>query len=87
MLKNYIMEKLKKIGSADRKFKCLSVTHDMTKKECEQCKLLVEPAKLKQEQEGQGEYIFWVRHLPSQMKIMKFRKREGTELYLKKGRN
>ena len=28
MLKNYIMENLKKLGSADRKFKSLSVTHD-----------------------------------------------------------
>jgi len=38
ILKNYIMANLKKLGSADRKFKCLSVTHDITKKEREQCK-------------------------------------------------
>jgi len=44
----YIMENLKKLGSADRKFKCLSVTHDMTKKEREQRKFLVESAKLKE---------------------------------------
>ena len=58
MLKNYIMENLKKLGSADRKFKCLSVTHDMTKKEREQCKFLVESAKLKEQQECQGNTFF-----------------------------
>jgi len=46
------------------------------KKEREQCKFLVESAKLKEQQEGQGEYIFRVRGPPSQMKIMRFRKRE-----------
>jgi len=58
MLKHYIMENLKKLGSADRKFKFLSITHDMTKKEREQCKFLVVSAKLKEQQEGQEDTFF-----------------------------
>jgi len=45
----------------------------MTVKEREQCKSLVEEAKKKQSEET-GNFIYRVRGLPGQMKIVKFRK-------------
>ena len=43
--KNRIMESLSKLRTADAKFKNLSITHDMTKNERTELKLLVEEAK------------------------------------------
>jgi len=47
--------------------------HDMTIKEREKCKSLVAEAKIKQS-EGMGNFVYRVRGLPGQMKIVKFRK-------------
>jgi hypothetical protein len=72
--KNKIMESLSKLRQADDKFKNISITHDMTKKERTECKLLVEEAKKKQDQD-QGEWIYRVRGLPGLMKIIKLAKK------------
>ena len=40
--------------SAEAKYKQLSITHDMTQKDRTQCKPLVQEAKDKEQQEGQG---------------------------------
>ena len=46
-VKNLVMESLYKIKHLDSKFKSVIVTHDLTKKEREECNELVEEAKLK----------------------------------------
>jgi len=71
--KNRIMECLFKLKNADPKFKTVSITHDFTKSEREECKVLVEKAKKKQADE-QGEYIWRVRGLPGQLKLVKLKK-------------
>ena len=53
-----VMESMSKLKSAEAKYKQLSITHDMTQKERTQCKLLVQEAKDKEQQEGQGEWIY-----------------------------
>lgn len=72
--KNRIMETLFKLRNAPDKFKNLSITHDMTKSERIECKKLVEDAKKKESDEPQGEYIWRVRGLPGQLKLIKIRK-------------
>ena len=72
-LKNRVMETLYKLRGAEDKFRNISVTHDFTKAERLECKSLVEEAKKKQ-QEEQGEYLWRVRGLPGQLKVIKFRK-------------
>ena len=72
-LKNRVMECLHKLKAADDKFKNISVTHDMTKADREECKSLVEEAKKKQTEET-GEYLWGVRGLPGQLKLVKLRK-------------
>lgn len=72
-LKNQIMESMYKLKGADDKFKNISVTHDMTQKERDECKALVAEAKEKQTGES-GEYIWRVRGLPGQLKLVKTKK-------------
>ena len=71
--KNRVMESLYKLQNADSKFTNVSITHDMTLNEREECKTLVEEAKLKQSSET-GEFIWRVRGLPGQLKLVKLRK-------------
>ena len=71
--KNHMMESLYKLKDADECFKNISVTHDLTQSERLECKKLVDEAKKKQ-QEEQGEYIWRVRGLPGQLKLVKIRK-------------
>ena len=72
--KNRVMESLSKLKSASDTFKNLSITHDMTKNERLECKKLVEEAKLKETGNQQGEFIWRVRGLPGQLKLIRFRK-------------
>jgi len=72
-LKNRIMECLNKLKTADDKFKDISITHDLTKNERAECKELVEEAKKKQSEE-KGEYLWRVRGLPGQLKVVRLRK-------------
>jgi len=73
-IKNRVMESLSKLKSASDKFKNLSITHDMTKNERSECKRLVEEAKKKESDDHQGEFIWRVRGLPGQLKLIRFRK-------------
>ena len=45
----------------EAKFKSIIVTHDMTKMEREECKILVEKAKVKTQMEQSGEWMYQVR--------------------------
>jgi len=74
-VKNVVMENVTKLGSARNEFTGVTVSHDMTIKEREQCRDLVEEAKNKQKTES-GNYIYRVRGLPGQMKIVRFRTSE-----------
>ena len=74
MTKNYLMNNLYYLRKTP--YKEVVISHDMTRKERDQCKKLVEEAKKKESEESSGEWIFRVRGLPGQMKIMKIRKRK-----------
>jgi hypothetical protein len=67
-LKNRVMESLRMLKNGDEKFKNLSITHEMTRKEREECKRLVEEAKSKQ---VEGEFKYRVRGSPGNMKIVR----------------
>jgi len=67
------MESLYKMKSLADRFKNVIIAHDMTKKEREQCKVLVENAKYRTENEA-GEWIYSVRGPPGRMKIVQIRK-------------
>lgn len=76
--KNLVMQNLSHLRSANNELKGISIAHDMTKKEREECKKLVEEAKKKQNEaahdgHGSGEYIYRVRGAPGQMKIVKLK--------------
>jgi len=71
--KNLVMNNVTNPRSAKHRFLGVTITHDMTVKEREQCKLLVEEAK-KMQNEETGNYIYRVRGPPGQMKVVKFRK-------------
>ena len=73
--KNLIMENLNKLKEAANKYKQVIVVHDMTKKEREECRVLVDEAKTKTAQEPSGEWVYVVRGLPSQMKLLRVKKR------------
>jgi len=72
-VKNVVMSNVTNLRSAKDKFLGVTISHDMTVKEREQCKLLVEEAK-KMQNEETGNYIYRVRGPPGQMKLMKFQK-------------
>jgi len=52
-----------KLRDAPDKFKNVSITHDLTKKERSECKLLIDEAKKKQSEET-GEFLWQVRRPP-----------------------
>lgn len=74
-IKNEVMEALGKLAEAEDKFRMLSVSHDLTQKEREECKELVEEARHKQQQDNSGEWVYRVRGQPGDMKVVKLRKR------------
>lgn len=71
--KNRVMESLFKLKSASDLYKNVSVTHDLTRSERDACKALIEEAKIKQSEET-GEYLWRVRGLPGQMRVIRLRK-------------
>jgi len=73
-IKNLVMESLFKLKSLQAKFQGIGVAHDMTKKEREECKELVLEAKAKS-QRASGEWTYWVRGAPGQMKIIQVKMR------------
>jgi len=74
-IKNIVKENVTKLGSAKDRFEGITISHDMTVKEREQCRELVEEAKKKEKAEMEN-FIYRVRGLPGQMKIVRFRKGE-----------
>ena len=68
-IKNVVMESLFKLKHAEQKFKSIIVTHDMTQKERDQCKNVVEEAKQKESHDTSGEYKYRVRGPPGNMII------------------
>ena len=72
-IKNMIMESLYKIKSMDARLRNVIVAHNLTKKQREECKALVEEAKAKTEQES-GDFIYRVRGPPGLMRMVKVRK-------------
>ena len=72
-VKNLIMENAGKLGNAIDEFKGVTISHDMTKAEREQCREMVEEAKLKQSNET-GNWVHKVRGLPGLMKVVSFQK-------------
>jgi len=73
--KNLIMESLYRLRHAETKFKKIIVAHDMTRTERAECKRLVAEAKEQADTDSSGEYIYRVRGMPGQMKIVRFRVR------------
>jgi len=71
--KKLVMESLCKLKSMEAKYRNVGIAHDMTKKEREECKTLVNEAKVKNESET-GDWIYRVRGPPGQMKIVSFRR-------------
>ena len=74
-LKNQVIENLSNLRHAEEKHKRISVTHDMTIGEREQCKELVKQCKTKQLQDQSGEWIFKVRGPPGDMRIVKLKRK------------
>jgi hypothetical protein len=72
MTKNLIMNSLYKLKNLA--FKGLVISHDMTLNERDQCKILVKEAKDKEVADTSGEWIYRVRGLPGQMKVVRWRK-------------
>jgi hypothetical protein len=72
-VKNVVMGNVTNLGSAKDDFKGVTISHDMTAKERKECKLLVDEAKKKQAEET-GNFIYRVRGLPGQMKVVRFQK-------------
>lgn len=71
-MKNLVMESLVKLKNAPEAFQNLSIAHDMTKAEREECKRLVEEAKTKQKSET-GEFKWLVRGPPHSLKLVRVR--------------
>jgi hypothetical protein len=71
--KNRVMISLYKLKHAEDKFKNVSIAHDLSQIERDDCKLLVAQAKQKEAEET-GEWIWRVRGAPGMMKVVKFRK-------------
>jgi len=66
-VKNVVINNVTNLRLAKDKFQGVTISHDMTVKEWEQCKLLVEEAK-KMQNEEMGNYIYRVCGPPGQMK-------------------
>ena len=61
------MDSLYKLKKIEAKFKKCTISHDMTKKDREECKSLVSEAKEKKRLDTSGEWMYQVRGLPSQV--------------------
>lgn len=71
--KNLIMESLSKLRDAEQQYKKVVIVHDMTQAERDQCKQLVNDAKEMANADTSGEYLYRVRGLPGQMRIVTIR--------------
>jgi len=71
--KNLVMASLYKIKSLNAKFKHTTVGHDLTKKQRNEVKVLVEEAKSKSDSEL-GDYVYKVRGLRGQWRVVCYSK-------------
>ena len=62
--KRQLFQNLNKIRDAGKAFSKVSVTHDLTKKQKEELKQMVEQAKEKEKEDQSGEYMYQVRGPP-----------------------
>ena len=74
MTKNYMMNNLHKLRKAEGSMKNIVISYDMTLSEREQRRALVKEAKDKEAADILGEWIYRVRGLPGQMKVVRWRK-------------
>ena len=72
-LKNRIMENLFRLRNSDTKFRNISISHDLTINERAELKVLLEEAKKKQAEES-GKFMWRVRGLPGQLKLVRLKK-------------
>ena len=73
-VKNLIMENLSKLKDMNETQRSIGVSHDMTNEQREKCKLLVEEAKKKQSNDS-GEFLYRVRGDPSNLKILRIKRK------------
>lgn len=71
-VKNLIMESLFKIKSLNEKFQHITVAHDLTKKQREECKKLV--AQAREKSAASGDWVYKVRGQPGQWRIIQIRR-------------
>ena len=69
--KSVFMSNVRKLRTADEKFKSISKVHDMTKRERELNKEKVKQAKEKNEENESGDYQYVVRGPPWERKVVK----------------
>ena len=68
------MESLGMLKDADDRFRNISITHDMTKSDREQCKEMVQQAIEKRAADQSGEFKYLVKGAPGSMRVIKVRK-------------
>jgi len=73
-IKNVIIESAPKLRVATDPYNKIVICHDMTVNERAECKKLVEEARNQESGDVSGEWIYRVRGLPGQMRIVKFRR-------------
>lgn len=72
MTKNLLMNHLNKLKESA--YQHVVISHDMTQLEREECKKLVSEAKQRESADPSGDYLYRVRGLPGQMKVVRWRK-------------
>jgi len=63
-----------KLKDCPAKFRNVVIAHDMTVKERQECRELVDKAKEKTEEDTSGNWVYKVRGPPGQLKIVRFRR-------------
>ncbi len=68
------MKSLGMLKEADDRFHNISIQHDMTKRDREQCKEMVKQAIEKKAADQSGEFKYLVKGAPGSMRVIKVRK-------------
>ena len=76
IIKNQVMESLSMLKGADERYCNISIQHDMTKREREQCKETVKLALEQKAADQSGEYKYLVKGYPGSMRVVKIRNRK-----------
>jgi hypothetical protein len=69
-----VLESLSLLKTAEDRFRNISVQHDMTKADREQCKEMVKQANEKKAADQSGEFKYLVKGAPGCMRVIKARK-------------